>query len=314
MVSEDYDEDFPSIIPYQDMTSRISYRHTIPDPSPEKPVTPAEACLNWANKNALVQNKVLRKIEHQQVLIQQGSTQTNSRLDLLQDLVRRIDEKVESINAELYSIVLSSQSMAATAEIMRNKEMEKKSLQYQLNSIQMEVQSLSPQPAYSNFPWSGQPLYTPNIQPQPLLPSYSTPPARSSNPLFQPQQWRPKPCPTPTPVITESPTVPVEAPTVVAPTDKGKRPLLPTPEYIPELTEGASARLPENIFPIEEPNPISSFFRATALREYDTEASEEERESVYMADPGPSVRHPDEPTPMQQDIPKPSVKPEQFTT
>ncbi|KAL5975382.1 hypothetical protein ACLOJK_019704 [Asimina triloba] len=198
---------------------------------------------------------------------------------------------------------------------MRDREREKESLRYQLSSIQMEVQSLSPQTAYSNFPWSGQPLYTPNIQPQPLFPSYSAPQVRSSNPLAQPvtQQWRPKPTITSGLVITEPISVPLVAPAPATSMDKGKKPMMPIPEYIPELSGGASARLPEDIFPIEELNPISSFLRVTALREIDPESSEEENESVYMADPGPSVQHPDEPTPMQQDIPKPSIKPEQFT-
>ncbi|KAL6013413.1 hypothetical protein ACLOJK_003911 [Asimina triloba] len=104
--------------------------------------------------------------------------------------------------------------------------------------------------------------------------------------------------------------------------DKGKGPFhpvleyIPLPEYIPELSGGASAKLPEHFLPIEESNPISSFLRASALKEIDSKISEEEEEeneSIYMADPGPSVQHPDEPTPMQQDISKPSVKPELFT-
>ncbi|KAL6013414.1 hypothetical protein ACLOJK_003912 [Asimina triloba] len=77
--------------------------------------------------------------------------------------------------------------------------------------------------------------------------------------------------------------------------DKGKGPFhpvleyMPLPEYIPELLGGASAKLPEHFLPIEEPNPISSFLRASALKEIDSKISEEEEEeneSIYMADPG----------------------------
>ncbi|KAL5981483.1 hypothetical protein ACLOJK_015545 [Asimina triloba] len=104
MISGDYNEDFPPITPHQNMTTRTSYRHTIPDPSPEKQVTPAEACINWTNTNELAQNKVLRKIETQQAQIQQVTTQTKTHLETLQDLVTRIHNRVEAINTELYQI------------------------------------------------------------------------------------------------------------------------------------------------------------------------------------------------------------------
>ncbi|KAL6002586.1 hypothetical protein ACLOJK_022805, partial [Asimina triloba] len=62
-----------------------------------------------------------------------------------------------------------------------------------------------------------------------------------------------------TPSTVTSSLKPVATPTVATtpttPIDKRKRPMVPAPEYIHEITGGASARLPEDILPIEEPNP-----------------------------------------------------------
>ncbi|KAL5991961.1 hypothetical protein ACLOJK_012873 [Asimina triloba] len=105
-------------------------------------------------------------------------------------------------------------------------------------------------------------------------------------------EWRPKPTPSPRPL--PEPIIP-KSPVAIAP-DKGKLPMTPIPEYVPEIIGGASARLPQDILPVEELNPISSFLRATALREFnspETSETESEEEPVYMADPGPSVQHPE---------------------
>ncbi|KAL6000791.1 hypothetical protein ACLOJK_006517, partial [Asimina triloba] len=293
MISADYDEDFPPLSPYQDLATRTSYRQTIPDPSPQS------------------QNKILKKIEQKQ-------SQTDSRLQILQDLIKQIHERMGKLESELYAIVQKSNDMAATGEVIRTKEKERKSLQYQLNSIQSEVQTLtSPDPPTSGFfPWTHKPMYNPNYQPQPLLPPSLM--SKQSQPLLPPsfvpkepskahfQEWRPKP--TPPLTIQQAAPVPASVP------DKGKLPIMPIPEYILEIIGGASARLPDDILPVEEPNLISSFLRATALASPDSDTSEIESENegpVYMTDPGPSVQHPDEP---MGEAFKPTVQPQQFQT
>ncbi|KAL5980192.1 hypothetical protein ACLOJK_036659 [Asimina triloba] len=307
LISEDYEEDFPPLTAYQDMATRTSYRQTIPNPSPQKSATPAEACLNWSNTNAAAQNKILKKIEKKQ-------DQAESRLQILQDLVRQIHERMGRIEAELYAIVQRSSDMAATAEIIRTKEKERKSLQFQLSSIQSEVHSLTstPQPTPEAFPWTHKPKYNPSYQPQPLLPPSIV--TQLTKPLFQ--EWRPKPMTMVAPMpkftlILETGSVPATRQEPAS--QKEKQPMYqmnPTPEYVLDLTEGAFSRLPDDILPVEEPNPISSFLRATALREFDSDESEIDSEDpVYMADPGPSVQHPDEP---MGEAFKPTVHPQQF--
>ncbi|KAL5998219.1 hypothetical protein ACLOJK_009157 [Asimina triloba] len=293
LISPEHEEEFPPEVPYQDMTTRTSYRQTIPDPSPHSQVTPAEACLNWSNTNAGAQNKVLKRIEHKQ-------NQTESRLEILHDLIRQIHERMKHIEAELLAIVQRTSDMAATADIIRTKEKERKSLQYQLSSIQTEVHALSNTPPSipEAFPWTHKPRYSPSYQPQPLLPP-SLVTKRSSQefqPLLPPslvteppspvfQEWRPKatlPKVAPMPKLTllpETITVPPSRPARPdMASQKGKQPMHPSkpppeyepvPEYIPDLTEGAFTRLPDDFLPIEEPNPISSFLRAAALKESD---------------------------------------------
>ncbi|KAL5977572.1 hypothetical protein ACLOJK_041470 [Asimina triloba] len=145
----------------------------------------------------------------------------DSHLQLLQDLIRQINEKMGKIESELYAIVLKSNDMAATAEVIRTKEKEKKSLQYQLNSIQSE-----PSPTSGYFPWSHKTMYTPNYQPQPLLPPSLM--SQAPPPKSFPYEWRPKPTP---PSTTLS--VPATVPVATVP-DKGKSPMTPIPEYILE--------------------------------------------------------------------------------
>ncbi|KAL5981811.1 hypothetical protein ACLOJK_015876 [Asimina triloba] len=284
---------------HQDMTSRTSFKYVVPDPTPEKPVSPAKACINRANANSAAQNRVLKKIEGQQHQMQQTTNKVASQMDNLQRLVAEINSKVAKIEAELYRIVQQSSDMAATAQIIRTKEKEREFLQHQLNSIQYEVKALSRR--NREYEYSRQHLYTPNRQVQPLFP----PSVKSQPKYLDPfslvekyeKQWKP---------VIPPPAVPPSQPFVPAlthqeliptPVSKGKAPIVPIPEYIPEITGGASVWLPSEILPVEEPNPISSFLRATALKDHEEDISSDSGNSdgqIFMADPGPSVQHPDE--------------------
>ncbi|KAL5975650.1 hypothetical protein ACLOJK_019976 [Asimina triloba] len=317
MISEDYNGDFPPLTPYQDTAKRTSYRHTTPDPSPQSQVTPAEACLNWANTNATAQNKTLQRIEQWQTQAQQ---ETNSRLEILMDFIRQIHEKMAKLDTDIRFIIQNSRDMFFSPDI-GEKERERKFLKIQLDSIQSEVDSLTAKPSQTHgyFSWLHKPMYTPNYQPQPLLPPSFMP---QTQPTFE---WRPKPShmppPSSEPVTSKPPTH-----------SKAKMPVpeyVPIPDYIPESTGGASSRLPEDILPVEELNPIASFLRASALREYDSSEESEielenidddiesEEEPVYMADPGPSVQHPDDPMDTKGPQPqafRPMVRPQPFET
>ncbi|KAL6009765.1 hypothetical protein ACLOJK_000194, partial [Asimina triloba] len=119
----------------------------------------------------------------------------------------------------------------------------------------------------------------------PFLNPYSIFPSSSSKPyvpVLTHQETVPPPQPY-VPVLTHQKLVPT-------PVSKGKSPMVPIPEYIPEITGGASTWLPSEILPVEEPNPISSFLRATTLKDYEENISSDSGNSdgqIYMADPGP---------------------------
>ncbi|KAL6009767.1 hypothetical protein ACLOJK_000196 [Asimina triloba] len=135
----------------------------------------------------------------------------------------------------------------------------------------------------------------------PFLNPYSIFPGSSSKPyvpVLTHQETVPPPQPY-VPILTHQKLVPT-------PVSKGKSPMVPIPEYIPEITGGASTWLPSEILPVEEPNPISSFLRATTLKDYEENISSDSGNldgQIYMADPGPSVQHPDEASTMDQDPP-----------
>ncbi|KAL5984651.1 hypothetical protein ACLOJK_041271, partial [Asimina triloba] len=99
-------------------------------------------------------------------------------------------------------------------------------------------------------------------------------------------EWKPKPvAPVPKPAAL-TPQTHVETPSA----SKVKLPIIPIPEYILDIAGGATARLPEDILPIENLNHISSFLRATVLRdETSFSSSEDSDEPIFMADLGPNV-------------------------
>lgn len=241
---------FPPLEDYKDIQTHTNHVWKIKIPvDKSRHITQAEAAMNWQAQNSVAQNHALHQILEEQKTITSMVTPT-------MQIVTELQQQIKLLHQELIRVATNSQSIPNASAIIAQKEAEKRSLEVQLKSIQHQQSSSLNQPSsFTNYFSSS---YIPNYHPQPLI--------FPQDPLiYKPQPYPHHPFPQTSLQLSQPPPVPP----IPKPRSTRTPPPSPPPPRPPQSEPEASASStpPPTFLTIQKPNPISSFLRASCLKD-----------------------------------------------